>query len=167
MDKNRKNIAPPIARIVPKVDNLHGKERVDNYFWLRERDNPEVIEYLEAENEYTEDLMKHTGEFQKQLYKELLGRIKETDLSVPVKMDDYYYYTRTEEGKQYRIHCRKKGSLEAEEEVLWRQLLLKRQKQIFLVNRQFCAAELYHSCAQGLAAWAKPQGKSRRAAAGL
>jgi len=118
MSKHRQNIVPPAAKIVPKSDNLHGEERVDNYFWLRERENPEVIEYLEAENEYTEALMKHTKKFQEKLYRELLSRIKETDLSVPVKIDDYYYYTRTEEGKQYSIHCRKKGSLDAQEEIL-------------------------------------------------
>jgi len=76
------------------------------------------MKYLEAENGYTQARMKHTEEFQEQLYKELLGRIKETDFSVPEKIDDYYYYTRTEEGKQYPIYCRKKGSLEASEEIL-------------------------------------------------
>ncbi len=134
MSKNRQDIAPPVARIVPKVDNLHGERRVDNYFWLRERDNPEVIEYLEAENEYTEAMMKHTEEFQKQLYKELLGRIKETDLSVPVKIDDYYYYTRTEEGKQYSIHCRKKGSLDAQEEILLDQNVLAAGHEYFRIG---------------------------------
>ena len=110
--------SPPIAKTKPKVDTVHGEERVDNYFWLREKSNPQVIEYLEAENRYTEAMMQHTEDFQEQLYQELLGRIKETDLSVPEKMGDYYYYTRTEEGKQYPIYCRKKGRLEAEEEVL-------------------------------------------------
>ena len=110
--------SPPIAKTKPKVDTVHGEERVDNYFWLREKSNPQVIEHLEAENRYTEAMMQHTEDFQKQLYQELLGRIQETDLSVPEKMGDYYYYTRTEEGKQYPIYCRKKGSLEADEEVL-------------------------------------------------
>jgi len=116
--KDGQDAVPPVARAIPKVDNLHGDTRIDNYFWLRERDNSEVIEYLEAENRYTEAVMKHTEGFQEQLYEELLSRIKETDLSAPVKIDDYYYYTRTEEGKQYRIHCRKKGNLDAEEEIL-------------------------------------------------
>ena len=116
--------SPPIAKTKPKVDTVHGEERVDNYFWLREKSNPQVIEHLEAENRYTEAMMQHTEDFQKQLYQELLGRIKETDLSVPEKMGDYYYYTRTEEGKQYPIYCRKKGSLEAEEEVLLDQNVL-------------------------------------------
>ncbi len=110
--------SPPIAKTKPKVDTVHGEERVDNYFWLREKSNPQVIEHLEAENRYTEAMMQPTEDLQKQLYQELLGRIKETDLSVPEKMGGYYYYTRTEEGKQYPIYCRKKGSLEADEEVL-------------------------------------------------
>jgi oligopeptidase B len=114
----KQGIKPPVAETIPKVDVLHGEKRVDNYFWLRERENPRVIEYLEAENKYTEAMMKHTEEFQKQLYEELLSRIKETDLSVPEKIDDYYYYTRTEEGQQYRIHCRKRGSMDTEEEIL-------------------------------------------------
>ena len=101
--------SPPVAKTKPKVDTVHGEERVDNYFWLREKSNSQVIEHLEAENRYTEAMMQHTEDLQKQLYQELLGRIKETDLSVPEKMGGYYYYTRTEEGKQYPIYCRKKG----------------------------------------------------------
>ena len=134
MSKHRQNIVPPTAKIVPKSDNLHGEKRVDNYFWLRERENPEVIEYLKAENEYTEAMMKHTREFQEKLYSELLSRIKETDLSVPVKIDDYYYYTRTEEGKQYSIHCRKRGSLEAEEEILLDQNVLAAGHEYFRIG---------------------------------
>lgn len=120
MGKNTKKaeIKPPVAKIIPKVDNIHGEERIDNYFWMRERDNPEVIKYLEAENEYTKAVMKDTESLQENLYKELLSRIKETDLSVPVKIDNYYYYSRTEEGKQYNIYCRKKDSLDSEEEIL-------------------------------------------------
>jgi len=114
----KQGIKPPIAEIIPKIDTLHGEKRIDNYFWLRERENPEVIKYIKAENKYTEAMTKHTEKFQERLYKELLSRIKETDLSVPEKIDDYYYYSRTEEGKQYRIHCRKKRSMDAEEEIL-------------------------------------------------
>lgn len=113
-----RGVAPPVAQKIPKVDTLFGEIRVDNYYWLRERDNPEVISYLEAENKYTDAMMKDTEELQEKLYKEMLSRIKETDLSVPEKIDDYYYYIRTEEGKQYNIYCRKKGSLRAEEEIL-------------------------------------------------
>ncbi len=111
-------IAPPVAQKIPKIDTLHGDIRIDNYFWLRDRDNPEVIKYLEAENKYTEEVMKPTEELQKRLFDELLSRIKETDLSVPEKIDSFYYYTRTEEGKQYQIYCRKKGNLNAPEEIL-------------------------------------------------
>lgn len=113
----RKN-PPPVAKIIPHQDTVHGEIREDNYYWLRERDNPEVIEYLEAENEYTREMMAHTEELQETLYQEMVSRIKETDLDVPVRIDDTYYYTRTEEGKQYPIYCRKQGSLEAEEEVI-------------------------------------------------
>lgn len=109
---------PPVAKIEPKVDTLFGEELVDNYFWLRGKEKPEVIEYLEAENAYTEAMMAHTVALQDTLYNEMVSRIKETDLDVPERIDDYWYYTRSEEGKQYKIYCRKKGSLDAEEEIL-------------------------------------------------
>jgi oligopeptidase B len=109
---------PPVAKIEPQLDTLHGQEKVDNYFWLRERDNPEVIDYLKEENAYTSAVMRHTEGLQEKLYNEMVARIKETDMSVPVKRDDYYYYSRTEEGKQYKIYCRKQGSLEGREEIL-------------------------------------------------
>jgi len=115
---NAETIMPPVAKVIPKIDTVNGYVRTDNYFWLRNRDNPEVISYLEGENKYTAAVMKHTEPLQAKLYKEMLGRIKETDLSVPEKIDDYYYYTRTEEGKQYSIYCRKKGSMDASEEIL-------------------------------------------------
>ncbi len=92
--------------------------RIDPYFWLRDRKDPATIAYLEAENRYTEAMTKGTIELQSKLYTEMLGRIKQTDLSVPTPRDGYFYYARTEEGKQYAIHCRKKGSLEAPEEIL-------------------------------------------------
>ena len=82
---------------------------VDNYFWLRDKPNPEVRAYLEAENAYTDAVMKPTEAFQKKLYDEMLGRIKETDVEVPYREGDYFYYVRTEAGKQYGIRCRKKG----------------------------------------------------------
>lgn len=111
-------VQPPVAKIVPKPMTVNGDTRVDNYFWLRDRNDPDTIKYLEDENRYTEAVMKHTDGLQSKLYSELLGRIKQADLSVPVKRDNYFYYSRTEEGKQYPIFCRKKGSLEAPEEVL-------------------------------------------------
>ncbi len=109
---------PPVAKIVPKTMSLNGDTRVDNYFWLRDRNDPDTIKYLEDENRYTESVMKHTDRLQSKLYSEILGRIKQTDLSVPTKRGNYFYYTRTEEGKQYPIYCRKRGSLDAKEEVL-------------------------------------------------
>jgi len=109
---------PPVAKKVPKVDVYHGDRRVDDYYWLREKSNPEVIAYLEAENAYTAEVMKPTEAFQEALYKEMLARIKQTDLSVPYLFRGYWYYARTEEGKQYPIFCRKKGSLEAPEQIM-------------------------------------------------
>ncbi len=108
---------PPVAKRVPRTTVIHGDTRVDNYYWLREKTNPEVISYLEAENAYTQAVLKPTEPLQEALYKEILGRIKQTDLSVPYRLGNNYYFTRTEEGKQYPIHCRKPGSLEAREEV--------------------------------------------------
>ena len=89
---------------------VHSDTRIDNYFWLRDRQNLDTIAYLEAENKYTKEKLQHTEALQSTLYAEMLSRIQQTDLSVPVKRDDYFYYTRTEEGKQYAIHCRKKGA---------------------------------------------------------
>ncbi len=112
------NAIPPIAKIVPKEITLHGDTRVDDYAWLRDRNNPDAIAYMEAENQYTEQVMAPLQPLQDTLYREILGRIVETDLSVPVKRDDYFYYTRTEEGKAYGIYCRKRGTLDASEELL-------------------------------------------------
>jgi len=113
---------PPVAKIVPRIITIHGDTRVDNYFWLRDRKDPDTIAYLEAENQYLQEKLQHTESLQASLYAEMLGRIQQTDLSVPVKRDHYFYYTRTEEGKQYTIHCRKKGTAQtfedAPEEVL-------------------------------------------------
>jgi len=109
---------PPLAPTHPYPLTLHNHTRTDPYFWLRDKTNPEVIAYLEAENAYTEAVMAHTKDLQETLYQEMVGRIQETDVDVPVRYGEYFYYTRTEEGKQYAIYCRKKGSLEAEEEIL-------------------------------------------------
>ena len=110
--------APPVAKKIPHVTEINGHKLVDNYFWLREKTNPEVRSYLEAENAYTDAVMKPTEGFQKKLYDEMLGRVKETDVEVPYKEGDYFYYIRTEAGKQYPIRCRKKISPDASEEVL-------------------------------------------------
>ncbi len=96
----------------------HGDVRVDNYYWLRERENHEVIAYLRAENAYTDTMMHHTEALQEKLYKEIVGRIKQTDASVPYRQDGYFYYTRYDAGKEYPIYCRKKGSLDAREEIM-------------------------------------------------
>jgi oligopeptidase B len=110
--------APPVAKKVAHVTEVDGHKTVDNYFWLRDKPNPEVRAYLEAENVYTDAVMKPTEPFQKKLYDEMLGRIKETDVEVPYREGDYWYYVRTEAGKQYGIRCRKKGSMDAPEEVV-------------------------------------------------
>ncbi|MFY0562639.1 S9 family peptidase [Archangium lansingense] len=109
---------PPVARRVPHPVNLHGDTLQDDYFWLREKENSEVRTYLEAEAAYTAEVMKPTEALQARLYGEMLGRIQQTDLSVPYRKGGYFYYSRTEEGKQYPILCRRKGSLEAPEEVM-------------------------------------------------
>ena len=110
--------APPVAPQVDHREVRHGATVVDPYFWLREKTNPKVVQYLEAENAYTEAMTKELKPFSDALYKEMLGRIKQTDLSVPTRRGAYLYYSRTEEGKQYPIQCRRKGSMEAPEEVL-------------------------------------------------
>lgn len=111
-------LKPPVATRIPKTQSVHGATVVDDYHWLKDRSDPKVIAYLEAENAYTAAAMKHTDALQQALFAEMKGRLKETDLSVPYRIDDYYYYTRTFEGKQYPVHCRKRGSLDAAEEVL-------------------------------------------------
>lgn len=109
---------PPKAAIRPHEMTEHGHTRIDNYYWLNERENPEVIAYLEAENQYAEACLKHTEPLQERLFKEMTGRIKQDDNSVPVRIRDYYHYIRYEEGKEYPIYCRKKHSLEAQEEII-------------------------------------------------
>jgi oligopeptidase B len=101
-------LQPPVAKQVEHQDVRHGETVVDEYYWLREKQNPEVIQYLEAENAYTEAMTKNLKGFEDALYKEMLGRIKQTDLSVPERQGGYFYYSRTEEGKR----------MEAPEEVL-------------------------------------------------
>ena len=98
---------PPMAAARPHELDTHGDVRVDEYYWLREREDPEVIAYLEAENEYLDGVMAHTEELQETLFEEIRGRIVEDDSSVPYRDGDYWYYTRYEEGKQYPIHCRR------------------------------------------------------------
>jgi len=108
---------PPAAKKLPKVDLVHGERREDDYFWMREKSNPDVAAYLEAENAYADAVMKPTEAFQGALYDEMLGRIQETDVNVPYRQGAYFYYSRTEQGKQYPILCRKLESLDAPEQV--------------------------------------------------
>jgi oligopeptidase B len=111
-------LLPPVARAVPRVDTMHGEVRVDEYFWLRNREDPEVLAYLEAENRYTETVMRHTELLQERLFREMRGRIKETDLSVPERLDGWLYYSRTMEGAQYPIFCRRPAGEDGAEEIL-------------------------------------------------
>jgi oligopeptidase B len=112
-------IKPPIAKIIPHTLEKHGHIRTDNYYWLKERENPQVIDYLNSENEFYSQSTAHTKEFQEDLFEEMKARIKEDDESVPYFYNGYFYITRFEKGKDYPIHSRKKGSLEAREEVLF------------------------------------------------
>ena len=121
--------AAPVAEKKEHITEIHGLDLKDDYFWMRlsdaqkEADTPDnqttaVIDYLNAENDYKTEVLKPTEAFQESLFEEIVGRIKQNDQSVPLLDNGYYYYTRYEEGKEYPIHCRKKGSLDAEEEVM-------------------------------------------------
>lgn len=116
--KMDKKIKPPVAQKIKKELTIHGHTRTDNYFWLNERENPKVLELLKAENKYKDAVMENTKDLEDKLYKEIIGRIKKTDMSVPYKYQGYYYYTRYEEKSEYPIYCRKKESLNGKEEIL-------------------------------------------------
>jgi oligopeptidase B len=118
MTLQAQDMKPPIAQKIPKELDMHNHKRIDNYFWLNQRENTEVTNHLKAENLYTEAMMKHTEPLQENLYHEIVGRIKQTDMSVPYFENGFYYYTRYEEGQEYPIFCRKKGNLEAEEHIM-------------------------------------------------
>ena len=109
---------PPIAPVIEHRETRHGATVTDNYYWLRDKKNPEVLKYLAAENAYTTAETKALQPFADSLYKEMLSHIQQTDLSVPARLGDFWYYSRTEEGKQYPIRCRRRGSMQAPEEVL-------------------------------------------------
>jgi oligopeptidase B len=109
---------PPIAQRHPVEHVIHGDRRIDNYAWLRDKNDPKVMAYLQAENEYTDAMLRDTERFQEKLYQEMLGRILQTDLSVPYRLRGYLYFTRTEEGKQYPLHCRRRDAENAPEELL-------------------------------------------------
>jgi oligopeptidase B len=109
---------PPLASRISRPLTIHGQTRIDDYYWLRERDNPKVVEYLKAENDYLRAVMKPTEALQETLYKEMAGRLKPIDTSVPYRLRGYYYYARYDEGKDYPVACRKEGSVEAPEEIM-------------------------------------------------
>src|SRR5260370_1388757 len=111
-------LKPPVAKKVPKVTEIHGDKLVDDYYWLREKKDSEVIKHLEAENAYTAAVMKPALPLQEKLYKEFLSRIQQTDTTAPLRIGNYWYYTRTEEGKQYPIHCRKPVGPDAKESII-------------------------------------------------
>lgn len=117
--KMSEKVVPPVAKIVPKTLEKHGHKRIDNYYWLNERENPEVIDYLNKENEYYQKSTAHTKQLQEDLFLEMKSRIKEDDSSVPYLYNGYYYITRFEKGKDYPIYSRKKGSLDAKEEIMF------------------------------------------------
>ena len=124
--------APPVAEILPDTFMNFGKQRIDNYYWMKDKTNPKVIEYIKAENAYTDTVMASTRDLQQKIYDEILGRIKEDDESYPSYDNGYYYYSRTEKGKQYRTYCRRKGSMDAPEEVIFDVNKLAAGKQAFI-----------------------------------
>ena len=118
MNKTTADILPPIAKKIPTTCTTHNHQRFDDYAWLRQKDSPEVMDYLHAENSFTQVKTQHTKVFTNALYEEMLSHIEENDYSTPVKKGDYYYYQRIDEGKQYWAHYRKYLSLDAPEEVI-------------------------------------------------
>ncbi len=132
-ESNTQQIMPPIARKQPYEMTVHGHTRVDNYYWMRNRDSDEVLAYLNAENDYTKAKMKQTEKLQADLFDEMKGRIKEDDESVPYKENGYFYITRYEEDQEYEIYTRKKGSLNADEEVIIDVNELAQDKEFFSV----------------------------------
>ncbi len=133
-NSNANTPQPPMTEKKTKTTKIHNDTIIDDYFWLREKTNPEVVAHLDAENTYAESMMKPTAALQDKLYKEMVGHIKETDVSVPYRWGNYFYYTRTEQGKQYPINCRKKGSLDAKEEVVLDQNELAKGLKFFSVG---------------------------------
>lgn len=109
---------PPVAQKIPKELKIHDDTRIDNYYWLNQREDSTVIDYLNAENDYCDAVMKHTDEFQTKLFDEMVARIKKTDESVPAKSNGYYYYSRTEGDAEYPLYCRKEGELDAKEQIM-------------------------------------------------
>jgi oligopeptidase B len=127
-------LTPPVAAVRPHPFTEFGATRVDQYYWLKDRNNPEVIKYLEDENAYTQAVMAHTQALQERLYEELKGRVLQTDQSVPFREGSYYYYTRVIEGRNYPIYARKRGSLAAPEEIMLDVNALAQGRSTFIVR---------------------------------
>src|SRR3989475_6128525 len=127
-------LTPPVAAIRLHRFDEHGTVRIDPYYWLKERDNPEVIKYLQDENAYTKAVMAHTEALQDRLYEEMKGRVLQNDQSVPFREGNYFYYTRLVEGKNYPIYARKRGSLTAPEEIMIDANVLAEGKATFLIR---------------------------------
>ena len=125
---------PPVAKKIMKELTIHGHTRVDNYYWMNERENPEVIAHLEAENAYKDAVMKHTEPLQEELFEEIKAKIKPENESVPYKKNGYYYYYKQLPGKEYDVNCRKKGSLDAEEEVVLDENVLAEGQEFFMLG---------------------------------
>jgi len=127
-------LQPPRAKRIPKELSFKGRKRVDDYAWLRDKKDPEVVKYIEAENGYAEAALAHLAPLQEKLYREFLTRLKENDSSVPVKVDNYFYYERTEEGKQYPLYCRREGSMGTREEVILEPNALGKGHEFFVIG---------------------------------
>lgn len=124
----------PVAAQAPQLLDTHGHQRIDKYYWMNDRENPEVISHLEAENAYTKSVMKPTEDFQKELFEEMKGRIKEDDSTVPYFKSGYFWYVRYEKGDEYPIYCRKKGTLDTQEEIILDVNLLAKGKTYYQVG---------------------------------
>src|SRR4029077_6799978 len=127
-------LTPPLSAVRPHRFDEHGTVRIDPYYWLKERSNPEVIKYLEEENAYTKAVMAHTEALQDRLYEEMKGRVLQNDQSVPFRERNYFYYTRLVEGKNYPIYARKRGSVSAPEEIMIDANVLAEGKATFLIR---------------------------------
>ena len=114
----KNNLKEPLAEKIEKELVIHGDKRIDEYYWMNKRDDEKVIDYLNSENSYRDEFMKDYKGLEEELFQEIKSRIKEDDSSVPYFDNGYYYYTRYEKNKQYPIYCRKKGDLDAKEEIL-------------------------------------------------
>lgn len=123
---------PPVAEVIPDTFINFGQQRIDNYYWLKDKNNPKVIDYLNVENAYTRIVMAPTTTLQQTVYDEIVGRMKEDDESYPSFKDGYYYYSRSEKGKQYRTYCRRKGSMKAPEEIIFDINKMAEGKQAFI-----------------------------------